>query len=132
MGQTVRLSKRNTLCCKSGMEIHFYLVLWFFIFYLLFITFYVLIFFIIAKWRWLPWVSAVGLVGESPRAPIAEAPATFRERWGRVGRMMAREWSVSLRVCGVWVGERCWVPWGWDCFKIREISKQTQTKWFLF
>ena len=24
--QTVRLGKRNTLCCKSGMEIYFYLV----------------------------------------------------------------------------------------------------------
>ena len=38
MGQTVRLGKRNTLF-KSGMEIYFYLVLWFFIFYLLFIIF---------------------------------------------------------------------------------------------
>ena len=27
MGQTVTLGKRNTLCCKSGMEIYFYLVL---------------------------------------------------------------------------------------------------------
>ena len=39
MGQTVRLGKRNTLCCKSRMEIYFYLVLWFFIFYLLFIIY---------------------------------------------------------------------------------------------
>ena len=48
MGQTVRLGKRNTLF-KSGMEIYFYLVLWFFIFYLLFIIFYVLNFFRITK-----------------------------------------------------------------------------------
>ena len=27
MGQTVRLDKRNTLCCKSGVKIYFYLVL---------------------------------------------------------------------------------------------------------
>ena len=33
MGQTVRLAKRNTLCCKSRMEMYFYLVLCFFIFY---------------------------------------------------------------------------------------------------
>ena len=26
MGQTVRLGKRNTLCCKSRMEMYFYLV----------------------------------------------------------------------------------------------------------
>ena len=99
----VRLSDwvKETHCCKIGMEIYFYLVLWFFIFYLLFIIFYELNFFRIAKWWWLPWVSAVDLVGESPRAPIAEAPATFGERWGRVGRMMTREWSVSLRVCGI-------------------------------
>ena len=69
MGQTVRLGKRNTLCCKSRMEIYFYLVSWVFIFHLLFIIFYVLNFFRIAKWWWLPWVSAVGLVGESPREP---------------------------------------------------------------
>ena len=116
MGQTVRLGKRNTLCCKSRMEIYFYLVSWVFIFHLLFITFYVLNFFRIAKWWWLPWVSAVGLVGESPRVPTAEAPATFSERWGRVGRMMTREWSLSLRVCRVWVGERCGVPWGMGLF----------------
>ena len=133
MGQTVRLGKINTLCCKSGMEMYFYLVLWFLFFYLLFIIFCVLNFFRIAKWWWLPWVSAVGLVGESPRIPIAEAPATFGERWGSVGRMMAREWAVSLRVCRVWVGERDVESHeGWDCFKIRERSKQTQTKWFLF
>ena len=116
MGQTVRLGKKNTLCCKSGMEIYFFSVLRFFIFHLLFIIFYMLNFFRIAKWWWLPWVSAVGLVGESPRVPIAEAPATFGERWGRVGRMMTREWSVSLRVCGVWIGERCPVPWGMGLF----------------
>ena len=110
LGQTVRLGKRNTLCCKSRMEIYFYLVSWVFIFHLLFIIFYVLNFFRIAKWWWLPWVSAVDLVAECPRLPIAEAPATFGERWGKVGRMMTREWSVSLRVCGVWVGERCRVP----------------------
>ena len=110
LGQTVRLGKRNTLCCKSRMEIYFHLVSWVFIFHLLFIIFYVLNFFRIAKWWWLPWVSAVDLVAECPRLPIAEAPATFGERWGKVGRMMKREWSVSLRVCGVWVGERCRVP----------------------
>ena len=38
MGQTVRLGKRNTMCCKSRMEIYFYLVLRLFI-YLLFIIF---------------------------------------------------------------------------------------------
>ena len=27
MGQTARLAKRNTLCCKSRMEMYFYLVL---------------------------------------------------------------------------------------------------------
>ena len=116
MGQAVRLGKRNTLCCKSWMEMYFYLVLRFFIFYLLFIIFCVLNFFRITKWWWLRWVSAVDLVGESPRVPNAEAPATFGERWGRVGRMMAREWSVSLRVCRVWVGERCRVPWGMGLF----------------
>ena len=36
MGQTVSMGKRNTLCCKSGMEIYFYLVLWLFIFYFAF------------------------------------------------------------------------------------------------
>ena len=36
MGKTVRLGKRNTLCCKSRMEILFYLVLRFFIFYFAF------------------------------------------------------------------------------------------------
>ena len=39
MGQTVRLGKGNTLCCKGGIEIYFYLVLGFFIFHLLFIIF---------------------------------------------------------------------------------------------
>ena len=116
MGQTVRLGKRNALCCKSRMEIYFYLVLWFFIFYLLFIIFYMFDFFRITKWWWLPWVSAVGQVAESHRVLIADAPATFGERWGRVGRMMTRECSVSLRVCGVWVGERCQVPWGMGLF----------------
>ena len=105
---------KKKLCCKKRTEIYFYLVLWLFIFYLLFIIFYVLHFFRITKW--LPWVSAVGLVGESPRVPIADAPATFGERWGRVGRMMTREWSVSLRVYRVWVGERCWVRWGMGLF----------------
>ena len=85
-----------------------FIFIWFydlFIFYSLLIIFYVSNFFRISKWLWLPWISAVGLVRESPRVPIAEAPATFRGRWGRVGRMMTREWSVSPRVCGVWVGE---------------------------
>ena len=67
MGQAVRLGKRNTLCCKSWMEMYFYLVLRFFIFYLLFIIFCVLNFFRITKWWWLRWVSAVDLVGESPK-----------------------------------------------------------------
>ena len=34
MGQSVRLGKRNTLCCKSIMEMYLYLVLKLFIFYL--------------------------------------------------------------------------------------------------
>ena len=96
---------KETLCCKRGMEIYFYLFFCFFIFYLLFVIFYLLNFFRITKWWWLPWVSGVGLVGESPRVLIAEAPATFEDRWGRVGMMMTREWSLSLKVCGVWVGE---------------------------
>ena len=50
-------------------------------------------------------VAVVGLVGESPIAPIGEASAVFKERLGSVGRMIPREWSVTLRVCGVWVGE---------------------------
>ena len=112
MGQAVRLGKRNTLCSRSRMDMYFYLVLWFFIFYLLFL-YLVLNFFRIAKWCWLPWVFAVGLVGKSPRVLNAEAPTTFGERWGRVGRMMAREWSVSFRV---WVRERCRVPWGMRLF----------------
>ena len=133
MGQTVRLDKRNSLCCKSEIQIYFYLVLQFFIFYLLFITFYVLNFFRIAKWWWLAWVSAVDLVGESPRVPNAEAPATFGKRWGRVERMITREWSVSLSVCRVRVGERDVESHeGRDCFKIQETNKQTQRKWFFF
>ena len=40
MGQTVRLGKRNTLCCKGRMEMYFYLVLWFF--YFLFAFYYIL------------------------------------------------------------------------------------------
>ena len=43
------------------------------------------------------------------QSPIAEVPPTFRER-GRVGWMMTRERSVTLMVCGIWVGERCQVP----------------------
>ena len=128
---TVKLGKGNTLCCKSRMEMYFYLVLSFF--YLLFIIFCGLNFFRIAKWWWLPWVSADGLVRESPRVPNAEAPASFGERWGRVGKIMAKEWSVSLRLCGVWVGEKDVKSHeGWDCFKIWERNKQTQMKWFLF
>ena len=113
MGQTVRQGERNTLCCKSGMEIFFF---FWFCFFICFLSYFMLNFFRIAKWWWLPWVSSVGLVGESPRVPTAEAPATFGERWGRVGRMMTREWSLSLRVCRVWVGERCGVPWGMGLF----------------
>ena len=41
MGQTVRPGKRNTLCCKSRMEMYFYLILWFFI-YLILWNFYFL------------------------------------------------------------------------------------------
>ena len=108
------------------MEIYFYLVLWFFIFYLLFIIFYVFNFSRIAKWWWLPWVSAVGLVRESPRVPIAEAPATWSSCniWGKMRKGGEDDDKgmviVSLRVCG------------WDCFKIWEINKQIQMKWFLF
>ena len=39
MVQTVTLGRRNILCCKSGMKIYLYLVLWFFIFYLVFLVF---------------------------------------------------------------------------------------------
>ena len=39
MVYTVRLGIRNTLCCKSRMEIYFYLVLWFFIYLLYYILF---------------------------------------------------------------------------------------------
>ena len=105
------LVKETHCVCRSTMEIYFCLVLWFFIFLfsiLLFLIFEDL--FRIAKWWWLPWVTAVGLVGHSHRVQIAKVPAAFGERWGRVGRMMAREWPVTLKVCGVWVGERCWVP----------------------
>ena len=124
IGQTVRLG-------TSGMEIYFYLVLCIFIFYLLII--FCVKFLQNRQVMVTSLVSGVDLVGDSPRAPIAEAPATFWERWGRVGRMMTMEWSVSLRVCRVWVGERNAEPHeGWDCFKIREMNKQTQTKWFLF
>ena len=120
----VRLSDwvKETQCCKKEMEIYFYLVLWFFIFYLLFITFYVFNFSRIAKWWWLPWVSAVGLVRESPRVPIAEAPATWSScnNWGKMREGGEDDDKgmviVSLRVCGVWVEERCWVPWGTRLF----------------
>ena len=91
-----------------------FIFIWFYgflFFILLFIIFFVLNFFWIAKWWWLPWVAAVGLVGECPRAPISEVSATFMERWGRVRRMMTRGWSVTLTVCWFWAGERCWVPW---------------------
>ena len=39
MVYTVRLGIRNTLCCKSRVEIYFYLVLWFFIYLLYYILF---------------------------------------------------------------------------------------------
>ena len=43
--------------------------------------------------------------------------------------MIAREWSVLLRVSGVWVGETDVESHeGWDCFTMRKINKQTQTK----
>ena len=114
------------------MEIYFYLVLWVFIFHLLFIIFYVLNFFRIAKWWWLPWVSAVDLVEECHRLPIAEAPATFGERWGRVGG-----WWQGNGQCHWGFVESGWERdveshEGWDCFKMQEINKQNQTKWFLF
>ena len=35
-GSDCSMGKRNTMCCKSGMEIYFYLVLWLFIFYFAF------------------------------------------------------------------------------------------------
>ena len=44
------------------------------------LLYYLLCVFKIAKLWQLPWIAVVGLVGESPRAPIREAPATFRER----------------------------------------------------
>ena len=125
MGQTVRLGKRNTLCCKSRKEICFYLVLWFLIFYLLFIIFYVLNFFRIAKWWWLPWVSAVGLVEESPTVPLRED----EEGWGG--------WWQGTGQCHWGCAESRWERdveshEGCDCFKIQEINNQTQMKWFLF
>ena len=95
LGQTIRLGKRNTLCCKSGLEIYFYLVLWFFIFYLLFIIFCV-------KFLQNREVMATSL-------DLCCWP-------GRVGRMMTRKWSVPLRVCRVCMGERCGVPWGMRLF----------------
>ena len=79
MGQTVRLGKGNTLCCKGGIEIYFYLVLGFFIFHLLFIIFCVK-FLQNCQVMVTSLFSGVDLVGDSPRAPIAEAPATFWER----------------------------------------------------
>ena len=115
----VRLSEwvKETQCCKSRMEMYFYLVLWFFIFYcfkkflfFILLLYYLLYVFRIAKWWWLPWVTVVALVRESPRALIGEAPAMSRERLESVGRMMPREWSVTLRVCEVWVVERCRGP----------------------
>ena len=39
MGQTVRLGKRNTMCCKSRMENFFYLVLWF-LFFICFLLYF--------------------------------------------------------------------------------------------
>ena len=116
----VRLSDwvKEKHCCKSRMEMYFYLFLWFFIFYyvlriflfFILLLYYLLYVFRITKRWWLPWVAVVGLVGESVRAPIGEAPQTFGERWGSVGRIMPREWSVTLRVCGVWVGKWCRSP----------------------
>ena len=72
IGQTVRLG-------TSGMEIYFYLVLCIFIFYLLFIIFCVK-FLQNRQVMVTSLFSGVDLVGDSPRAPIAEAPATFWER----------------------------------------------------
>ena len=107
--------KPNFVACSARIVSVYgqFIFIWFYdlsFFILLFIIFFVFNFFIIAKWWWFPWVTSVGLVGESPWVLNDEVPATLKERWGRVGRMMAREWLVTLRVCGAWAGERCRVP----------------------
>ena len=132
MGQAVRLGKRNTLCCKSRMEMYFYLVLWFFLF--CFLLYFVLNFFRIAKWCWHRWVSA-GSLGSLLPWPGRRIPQSLEcwcscNIWGKMRNGGGDD--GSLRVCGVWVGERDVESHeGWDCFKIWERNKQTQTKWSL-
>ena len=39
--------------------------------------------------------------------------------------MMTSEWSLSLKVCRIWVGETAAESHeGWYCLKVREIDKR--------
>ena len=112
MGQTVRLGKRNTMCCKSGMEIYFYLVLWFLFFICFFIIFYVLNFFRIAKWWWLPMVSC--WPGRRvPQSPDCWSSCNIGGKM-REGGEDDDKWMVTVIEGMQNLGgrDRCWVAWG--------------------
>ena len=90
MGQTVRLGKRNTLCCRSKMEMYFYLVLWFLIFYfvlwIFYFLFFISLFIIFVKFPQNRQVMVTSLGhcclpgGRVPQVLITENPAIFKER----------------------------------------------------
>ena len=138
IGQTVRLGTRNNCVVKEKWK---FIFIWFYDF-LFFICF--LLHFMCSIFQELPsdgdFLGSLLLAwSESPpesrllKLLQHEAPATIGERWGRVGRMMTREWLLCHWGC---------VESGWkrhveshegrDCFKIWEINKQIQMKWFLF
>ena len=118
MGQTVRLGKINTLICKIRMEIYFGFMIFYFLFcYLNFFIFY-LAFILLVTSSESP--SDGDLLGsllfiwyESPPEPqflkLLQRPRKDEGVWG-VGGMMPREWLMTMRVCGVWVGEGCRGP----------------------
>ena len=118
MGQTVRLGKTNTLICKSRMEIYFF---GFMIFYFLFcyVNFYIFYSAFILSVRSLESPSDGDFFGslllvwyESPPEPqllkLLQHPGKDEGVWG--GGMMPREWLMTMRMCGVWVGEGCRGP----------------------
>ena len=103
MGQTIRLGKRNTLCCKNRMEMYFYLVLWFFIFYFCFYS--ICLFSELASDGCCCWSGR-----RVPKSPNCWSSCNVLGEIRSVGRMMPREWLVTLRLGGAWVGERCQGP----------------------